>query len=593
MFMKKESVVDYTQFQNRPWKFIFFAAKQKKWFGIAAVFCVIVGSLTNVGINVVVKNTTNVISDFSGDTGDVYLLVTLFLGFMVLKNIAFRASGLFASWWVTYAEIFSAQAAFNYLSFHSAKFFANNLSGKLQNKIYNISSAIERMIPMLLWNFLPLFVKIIVNISLAFWVNPVIGCIFLVFIALFLMISFLASRKIVILAKERSNKSSETKGVMVDLISNILAVKQNTAIRRERGNVGGFLGQYRKAHLRVWRYIDVVLLLGNFFLIIMMGSILYATIYFWQNGMASAGDVVMIFTILLLFFGDLEALSMSLGNFMEKIGQLKEGLEEIFVPHDIVDDEKAKEVEIKKGEIEFDQVNFHYEEDEEKSFFENLSLRIKSGEKIGLVGESGAGKSTFVNLLLRFMDTEGGSIKIDGHDISKMRQDDLRSSIAYVPQEALLFHRTIEENIKYSDPDAAKSDMLEAAKKARVLDFIEKLPRKYETLVGERGVKLSGGQKQRVMIARAILKKSPILVLDEATSSLDSKSEKFIQESLEDLMKDRTTIVIAHRLSTLKKMDRIIVFDEGRIVEDGSHQELVKKKGKYWELWKHQTMGMA
>jgi ATP-binding cassette subfamily B protein len=204
------------------------------------------------------------------------------------------------------------------------------------------------------------------------------------------------------------------------------------------------------------------------------------------------------------------------------------------------------------------------------------------------VGESGAGKSTFVSLLLRFVEPEDGKIVIDGENIACLRQDDLRRAIAYVPQEPLLFHRSLRENIKYGNSDASEEEMRVAVKRAHATDFIEKLPQGYDTLVGEKGIKLSGGQKQRIMISRAILKKAPILVLDEATSSLDSRSEKLIQSALEELMRNRTTIVIAHRLSTLKQMDRIIVFDNGKIVEDGGHKDLLNKKGKYYELWQHQ-----
>jgi ATP-binding cassette subfamily B protein len=591
--MKKEVETDFVQFKNSPWKFIFFVARQKKWFGVAAILFAILTNLLVAGIYFIVRDITNAISNFDGDLEGVYFLVTLFMGVMILKTIFGRSSGFIASWWVTNIEIFSAQVSFDYLSRHSAKFFSNNLSGKLQSKIYNISSSVERIVPMLMWNFMTVTVRMTVSVAIAFWVDYRLGVIFLFFIGVILFISYFLSKRIAILSKDYTNRSSDAKGVMVDVISNIMAAKQNTALERESKNVGEFLSTYQKAHMKVWRFIDYSLLGIGLLLVAMFGCVLYFSIYLWGKGFMSSGDVVMIFTMLVALVSDLEYLSMTISNFMEKVGQLKEGLEAIFVPHDITDEDVVERVKISKGEIEFDRVDFNYEEDEEKSVFENLSLKIRSGEKVGLVGESGAGKTTFVSLLLRFMDTEGGAIKIDGHDISRMRQDDLRRAIAYVPQEALLFHRSLEENIKYSNPDADESQMLSASKNAHALDFIERLPERFRTLVGERGVKLSGGQKQRVMIARAMLKKSPILVLDEATSALDSKSEKFIQESLEELMKGRTTIAIAHRLSTLKKMDRIIVFDDGKIVEDGSHNELVRKKGKYYELWRHQTMGMA
>ncbi len=262
-------------------------------------------------------------------------------------------------------------------------------------------------------------------------------------------------------------------------------------------------------------------------------------------------------------------------------GQLKEGLEQIFVPIDITDAKDAQSVTITKGEIQFHSVDFTYQDDDTQAVFHNLSLTIPSGQKIGLVGESGSGKTTFAGLILRFMDIQNGSITIDNHNITKIPQDDLRKSIAYVPQEALLFHRTLEQNIAYGKTQINEKELLQSAKDAHALEFINTFPKKFKTIVGERGIKLSGGQKQRVMIARAMLKKTPILILDEATSALDSHSEKLIQQALENLMKNRTTLVIAHRLSTLKKMDRIIVFDNGKIIEDGT-RSIRQEEGFKW-----------
>lgn len=244
-----------------------------------------------------------------------------------------------------------------------------------------------------------------------------------------------------------------------------------------------------------------------------------------------------------------------------------------------------------KGDIQFNDVDFRYsgEGSDENSFLSDFDFYIKGNQKIGLVGPSGGGKTTITKLLLRFIDLQAGSITIDGQDISKVTQSSLRKAIAYVPQEPLLFHRTLFENIAYGDEKATKKDVIRVAKLAHADEFISKSPQGYQTLVGERGVKLSGGQRQRIAIARAILKNSPILVLDEATSSLDSESEKYIQEGLWELMKNKTALVIAHRLSTIKHLDRIIVLDHGKIVQDGTHNELIRKDGIYAKLWSHQS----
>jgi len=270
-------------------------------------------------------------------------------------------------------------------------------------------------------------------------------------------------------------------------------------------------------------------------------------------------------------------------------GEAKEGLEEILSEHVIKDSPNAKVLKVSKGEILIESIDFEYEN---TRVFKDFSVVIPSGQKVGFVGRSGAGKTTFVSLLLRHFDVQKGQIKIDGQNIFDVTLDSLRRAIAFVPQDTSLFHRTIRENISYSNPDATEAEIKHAAKLAQADEFIDKLPNGYGTLVGERGIKLSGGQRQRIAIARAFLKNAPILMLDEATSSLDSESEHAIQLSLEKLMKDRTVIAIAHRLSTLKKMDRIIIIDNGKIVEDGSTNELLKKAdGIFKNMWDHQVKG--
>jgi ABC-type multidrug transport system fused ATPase/permease subunit len=259
----------------------------------------------------------------------------------------------------------------------------------------------------------------------------------------------------------------------------------------------------------------------------------------------------------------------------------------------ILDPDHPQSSQIKKGMIQFANISFSYLPDanESDALFENFNLTVKPGEKVGLIGPSGGGKTTVTKLLLRFADVQNGAILIDGQDIRDIKQDDLHKSISFVPQEPLLFHRSITENIGYGDPDANKDEVITAAKQAHADDFIESLSNGYDTLVGERGVKLSGGQRQRIALARAMLKKAPILVLDEATSALDSESEHYIQQSLWKLMQNKTAIVIAHRLSTIQKMDRIAVLDNGKIIEEGSHKELLEKNGMYANLWAHQSGG--
>ncbi|QHN43049.1 ATP-binding cassette domain-containing protein [Candidatus Mycosynbacter amalyticus] len=260
-------------------------------------------------------------------------------------------------------------------------------------------------------------------------------------------------------------------------------------------------------------------------------------------------------------------------------------------PPEIVDQPHAKKLEVSHGNISLNDVSFTYQDAKDRPVFKRVQLDIPAGQSVGLVGKSGGGKSTLTHLLLRYMDIGSGEISIDGHNIATVTQDSLRSHIAYVPQDPYLFHRSLSENIAYGKPDATEPEIRAAAEKAHAVEFIDNLPQGLDTIVGERGVKLSGGQRQRIAIARAILKDAPILVLDEATSALDSESEKLIQESLETLMRGRTSIVIAHRLSTIAKLDRIIVLEQGKIIEDGTHTELLNKRGIYAKLWKHQSGG--
>jgi ATP-binding cassette, subfamily B, bacterial len=272
----------------------------------------------------------------------------------------------------------------------------------------------------------------------------------------------------------------------------------------------------------------------------------------------------------------------------QSFGTAKHSYSVMLDSQDIKDKSDAKDLKITSGEIVFDQVSFYYGE---KKLFENKQVSIRGGERIGLVGFTGAGKSTFINLILRFFPVHSGKILIDGQEIASVTLESLRRQIALIPQDPLLFHRTLRENIGYGKPEATEAEIVHAAQLAHCDEFIRNMPKEYEAIVGERGTKLSGGEKQRVAIARAILADAPILILDEATSSLDSVTEKYIQDSLEKLMQSRTTIVIAHRLSTLSQMDRILVFDKGKIVEEGTHSALLHKEGLYARMWKMQVGG--
>ena len=586
--MKKQTKkTDYTQFKTKPIKFLFFVMRQWKGLAIFAFMAVTLGAGLQASMFLVVKHLTNNVE--KGNPSETYHWIVILILVMSFMNFSYRTSGFIASRLITNMEMFAGMLSFRYLLGHSAGYFADRLSGKLQNKIFQIARAMDQLTAVLLWSFWNLFVKLSFFLLFAFSANSAIGIVSLIIIVIIVAVSSLMAPALLKGSKEYSEKQSVVKGVIVDIIANILATKQNVAQRKEINYVSKYYNKYRQTHLKIWRKFDTTLIVSNFLAIAFLGVVLSTVVYFWQINYLTIGDVMLFLAMLISLYGNIENLSVTINTFLENTGKLQEGLEEIFIPYEIQDNSTAKRANIKKGEIVFNKVNFHYEDDKNNTVFKNLSLTIPAGQKIGLVGESGAGKSTFVSLLLRFMDVQSGEIRVDDYNIKNIKQNDLRRAIAYVPQEALLFHRTLEENIKYSNPKATKKEILEASQKAYALEFIKKFPSGFKTLVGERGVKLSGGQKQRIMIARAMLKQSPILVLDEATSALDSNAEQKIQKALETLMQGRTTIAIAHRLSTLKQMDRIIVFENGKIIEDGTHQELLKQKGKYWELWRHQT----
>ncbi len=482
---------------------------------------------------------------------------------------------------------------FDHLMKLSSAFHANHFGGSLVSQTSKLCSAYIRLTDTTVFQTLGIFWALIFSSILLAGRAPLFVVVLVAFTFLSMGCALLITRNVRKLNADEADASNKQTGYLADAVTNVMAVKSFAAGETERARYGEVSEKTRQATIKLMR---ATLKNETFFAGIGATINAVSLVAAAASVVLFSADIATVFLVL-NYTGDIltrlwDFNTMAMRNYNRAFGDAQAMTEILAIKPAIKDPTQPEKVHIQRGSIVFENVNFtHDGASKDDALFAGLNLSIAAGEKIGLVGHSGSGKTTLTRLLLRFSDIDGGEILIDGQDITKITQDNLRRNIAYVPQEPLLFHRTITENIAYGKPDATDKEIFEAAKKAHALEFIEKLPQGFNTLVGERGVKLSGGQRQRIAIARAILKDAPILVLDEATSALDSESEKLIQAALRELMKNRTAIVIAHRLSTIQKMDRIIVLDDGQIVEQGSHVELLDKKGPYAKLWAHQSGG--
>ncbi len=479
--------------------------------------------------------------------------------------------------------------SFEKLQNHSYTFFADNFAGSLVTKSRKFVRAFEVMHDILIDNFWSSFV-IFVSIFFVFFVQaPVIAFIFLAMSIIYIAIILLMSRKKVEYDLAETAADSRVTGYIADTITNVLSIKSSSALQREVEEFDKVTGTEAKLRLRAWNYGNKINAIQSGISMVIMIVVTFITAYLWLEGKISAGLFVLVQSYSIAIGQQFWDLGKATTKFTKAFSDMREMVDIFKQVPDVIDSTSPEKSLIKEGVIEMKNINFGYMNG--TTVFDDFSLKINAKEKVGLVGHSGSGKSTITKILMRFTDISSGEILIDGQDIRKITQDDLRKSISYVSQEPILFHRSIEDNIIYSKPEAKEDDVIEVSKKAYAHEFISKLQHGYETKVGERGVKLSGGERQRVAIARAMLKDAPILILDEATSSLDSISEAYIQDAFTELMKGKTTLVIAHRLSTIQKMDRIVVLDKGKIVEEGTHKELLAKQGYYADLWNHQTGG--
>ena len=484
--------------------------------------------------------------------------------------------------------------AFARVQRYSAEWHANTFAGSTVRKITRGFWAFDQLGDSLYYHLLPSAVVVLgVLITMAFrWPEMAalfaLGCALYCWVSVHLAIVYIAPRR-----RFAVEYDSKLGGALADSITCNALVKTSGAEIREDHRLGGVLDIWRRSHIRAWRAgIDTGMIQATTMLLV-QAVLLGVSLWLWQTGRATPGDVAYVLTSFMLVNGYLRDVGQHIREAQHAINDIEDIVEYDMIEPDVQDRSEAGILDVGRGEVWFDNVRFCYPRSGEP-VFDGLDLAIEPGEKVALVGHSGSGKSTFVKLLQRLYDIDGGRILIDGQDIAGVTQKSLREQIALVPQEPILFHRSLAENIAYGRPDADLQAIQSAARMAEADGFIRDLPDGYDTLVGERGVKLSGGERQRVAIARAILADLPILILDEATSSLDSISELAIQRALDRLMEGRTTLVIAHRLSTIRQVDRILVFEKGRIVEEGTHDVLVNvENGRYRRLYETQAGGFA
>jgi ATP-binding cassette subfamily B protein len=533
---------------------------------------------------VILANITGV--DIFGASKDALILfAALNLGIVLFS----RASGAALVMTGPFLRTEIRKSLFSYLQHHSHRYFVSHFAGSLASRIAEVATSCMHALWTITFDFYPLIIKSVVALILLFTASSDLALVLSLWLGVYIYVSFLLAKNCRCYAQDFAAARSLVTGKIVDSVTNVMNAKMFARRKYEEAYLTDYLNEEVSQAKRTFWYMEKL----RWFqytaaMVLMVGMVGYA-LKIWSEGNLTVGEFSMVAGLAIMLIEAARGLSRSFLEFFEYLGNISDGVGVFVQSHDIVDSEEAVDLRVVKGQIKFTNVTFIYQEG--LKVFEQLDVTIPSKQQVGLVGFSGSGKSTFVNLMLRLFEPQGGTILIDGQNILEVTQDSLRESISMIPQDPQLFHRSLMENIRYGRLEASDEEVIDAAKKAHAHDFILQTEKQYDSLVGERGVKLSGGQRQRIAIARAILKNAPILILDEATSALDSVTEKKIQQGLDNLMKGRTVVVVAHRLSTIAHMDRILVFDEGKVIEDGNHKALLQIDGHYALLWNMQAGG--
>ncbi len=578
---------DVTRFARRPLAFMWHYVRSRPWSHTVMVAAVIVAATCSVSSQYGVKFLIDTLDPGPPGDGRIWLAFGLLVSLIAGDNLSWRVAGWIAARTIV-ADTGDVRAdLFGHLMGHAPRYFADRLPGVLTSRITATSNALFTIEYLFMWNVLPPIVATVGAIAYLATVSPGVTAILAVFAAIMCFVLFKFAAKGWPIHRNYADRAASVDGEMTDIVSNMPLVRAFGGFRRERARLANALGLELTARRNSLRYIELLRLAHAVVVIAVTVVLLAWVITVWRAGGATTGDVVLVSTLAFTILHSTRDLAVALVDMTQHYARLAEALMTVAGEHEIQDKPNAAPLEPRRGAVHFDHVGFAYPDG--RLVFSDFNLEIPGGQRVGLVGESGGGKSTVFALLQRFYDVQQGGIVVDGHEISSATQESLRAAITIVPQDVSLFHRSVLENIRYGRPDASDAEVRAAAKAARCLDFIEDMPEGFNTQVGERGVKLSAGQRQRVAIARAMLKDAPILLLDEATSALDIDSEEAVREALAGLMHERTVIAIAHRLSTLRDFDRIVVLDKGKIVQDGAPLALLRRPGPYRDLVSRET----